>query len=466
MVTKLTSLRFIDKLYIGIILFVFGGIVLHAPATVWLGSIMPDLAEPIKAWKEMLILVALAISIYLMVERKRLGLLRKPIIAIMVGYGLLHLLYAMFSGLSFATVVAGQMIDLRYIAFFLIVFLASELYPSLRRTMLKVGLAGALVVFGFAILQVFVLPVDILSNIGYGRDTIVPYLTVDQNADYIRINSTLRGPNPLGAYAVVFLALMGSWLAMKRPKLTRKQTGLLTILILGAMVALWFSYSRSALLAFFVAFGLLTVFIYRSLITKKIAIGGISTLVALGVIFSVIFSGSTFVSNVFLHDNPADSSSVNSNEGHIESLNDGWSRMTEQPFGLGVGTTGSPSLGGDKPLIVENQYLYIAHETGWLGLVVFCALYVMLMRGLWRRRQDWLSLGLFFSGIGLAIIGLLLPVWVDDTVSIVWWGLAGIAIGSWKVANGEFLIANSHIPIASDKIGVEYKHRMSKKHGN
>jgi hypothetical protein len=47
---------------------------------------------------------------------------------------------------------------------------------------------------------------------------------------------------------------------------------------------------------------------------------------------------------------------------------------------------------------------------------------------LWQRRTDWLALGLFSSGIGLALIGLLLPVWVDDTVSIVWWGLAAVAI--------------------------------------
>jgi hypothetical protein len=40
------------------------------------------------------------------------------------------------------------------------------------------------------------------------------------------------------------------------------------------------------------------------------------------------------------------------------------------------------------------------------------------------------------SGIGLALIGLLLPVWVDDTVSIVWWGLAAIATGGgWQKGN-------------------------------
>ena len=46
-----------------------------------------------------------------------------------------------------------------------------------------------------------------------------------------------------------------------------------------------------------------------------------------------------------------------------------------------------------------------------------------------QGRHGALSLGVFASGCGLAIVGLLLPVWVDDTVSIIWWGLAGVAIG-------------------------------------
>lgn len=443
MVTKLTSLKFIDKLYIGIILFVFGGIVLHAPVTIWLGSVMPEQAEPIKAWKEMLTLAALIISVYLMFKRKKLDILRKPIVMLMVGYGLLHILYAIFSGLKFDAVIAGLMIDLRYIAFFLVVILASELYPLLRRIMLKVGLAGALAVFVFSLLQVFVLPIDVLSNIGYGQDTIVPYLTVDQNTDYIRINSTLRGPNPLGAYATIALTLMGSWLMVRRPRLSKKAIGILGLTVFGAIVALWFSYSRSALLAFSLAIAMLAAYSYRHLVTKKIAAWGLSILFVLVFVFSISLSGSNFVANVFFHENPADNNSINSNEGHIESLNSGLSRLLAQPFGAGVGTTGSPSLGGDKPFIVENQYLYIAHEVGWLGLGVFAVIFLMLMRSLWHRRQDWLSLGLFFSGIGLFIIGLLLPVWVDDTVSIVWWGLSGLAIG-----------------------GVEYKYRMRRKNGN
>ena len=73
--------------------------------------------------------------------------------------------------------------------------------------------------------------------------------------------------------------------------------------------------------------------------------------------------------------------------------------------------------------------MFIAHETGWVGLTIFVMILVGVLSRLWRRREDWLALGVFASGIALAVIGLLLPVWVDDTVSIVWWGLAAIVIG-------------------------------------
>lgn len=68
--------------------------------------------------------------------------------------------------------------------------------------------------------------------------------------------------------------------------------------------------------------------------------------------------------------------------------------------------------------------------TVWLGLGLFLVIFEIIMWRLYQNRKDWLSLGVFASGIGLAFIGLLLPVWADDTVSLVWFGLAAVAIGS------------------------------------
>ncbi|MGE5299140.1 MAG: hypothetical protein ACM3KF_03815, partial [Acidobacteriota bacterium] len=107
---------------------------------------------------------------------------------------------------------------------------------------------------------------------------------------------------------------------------------------------------------------------------------------------------------------------------------DGTAKMLASPLGSGVGSTGSASLYGDAPVIIENQYLFTAHEVGWPGLGLFVVIFTIIMIRLWKLRQSWKALAVFASGAGLTVIGLLLPVWVDDTVSIIWWGLAAVVL--------------------------------------
>jgi hypothetical protein len=116
-------------------------------------------------------------------------------------------------------------------------------------------------------------------------------------------------------------------------------------------------------------------------------------------------------------------------------LQNGLNKFINQPLGAGVGSTGSASLYSDSPIVIENQYFFIAHEAGWLGLGLFIYIFGLILIYLWNKRKNWLVLGVFASGIGLAIIGVLLPVLVDDTVSIVWWGMAAVALSSQGLGN-------------------------------
>jgi len=325
---------------------------------------------------------------------------------------------------------AGLAIDLRYVFYFSLVYLAMRLYPKYHQMFIRVGIAGALVVLIFALLQIFLLPKDVLKYIGYNINTISPYLAVDQNQDFISINRTFRGTNKLGEYDGMVLTLIVAAVASRKVKKNKLTLVLVSILSVGGLVALWSSYSRSALIGTSVAIAIvLTVVTVKNKILFKpwFAIAAV-LIVAVGSYLAL--NNSSFVSNVILHENPNGGSSENSNEGHISSLQDGFGQMVRQPLGDGIGSTGSASLFGSQPTIIENQYLFTAHEAGWLGLVYFVAIFGMVMAGLWRLRKDWFVLGLFTSGIGLALIGLLLPVWVDDALSIMWWGLAGIAVGS------------------------------------
>lgn len=416
----------LERVLVAILLVVAGGIVLHAPLTVWLGTTWPDATNYIKAWKELLMGAGLVLLIATAVRRQKVDeLLGDRLLQLSLVYAGLHFVLIGLLQNDLAAAGAGLLIDLRYVLYFVLVYAALRLLPQYRRLFLNVFVGGAAVVIGFALLQIFVLPRDILSHIGYSKQTIAPYLTVDENPAFVRINSTLRGPNPLGAYAVTALSLIAA--VALRWKLGAKGWWLVAGGGVAALVTLWASHSRSSMIAAVLALGIVGIVS----VPKKHRMNVATTLALAAVVFAVTvvaFRDTSLVKNVVFHDNPATGAAVDSNAGHAESLIDGAQRIIRQPLGGGVGSTGSASLETKQPLIIENQYLFTAHEAGWIGLVLFVWLFVEIMRRLWARRQSTLALGIFASGCGLALIGILLPVWVDDTVSIVWWGLAAVAV--------------------------------------
>lgn len=446
----------LEKIYVGILLVVFGGIVLHAPISVGLTTLLPDYSLLIKAWKEILMSIAVVVLGFILYRKRQFLLLKDPLLILIGIYILLHVTTALFSllnGLSLSSIVAGLLIDLRFVVYFSLVYICILLFPEMRKNFLKIFMFGAIIVMIFAILQAFVLPIDILKYIGYGQNTIQPYLTVDENLDYIRINSTLRGPNSLGAYAVIVLSFIGAAILKRKIPPMKQSKVMASILVVGGLVALWYSYSRSALIATVVAIGITLLVIFRSKLSRRVwIVGAIIIFAIIGGLYAI--RDSDFVSNVILHDNPTTGSIDTSNQGHVVSIQESVSRMLTQPLGSGIGSGGSASLFGDSPLVIENYYLLVAHEVGWLGLAMLIIIFVMMLVRLWSSRMSYVALSVFVSGIGIAIMALLLPIWADDTVSIIWWGLAGVAIGSWKIASDELSRANNQISLVTDKVRV------------
>ena len=416
-------------LYAILLAIIFAGIVVHAPLTIWLGTVVDSLL--VKAWKEILMLALLLPAIWIAVRSQLFWLRRDILFVCIIAYAVLHLLLVAVFRPDLPVLLAGLAIDLRYLLFFVLVYVAVMVQPAWRRHFLIVG--GGMAVFSllFAVLQVFVLPRDILASIGYGKATIAPFLTVDNNPDYVRINGTFRGPNPLGAYGVVVMSLVVAvWLRLRRVLSTSWRWVVAIFLLVSSVLTIYVSYARSALMAALVALGSLAVAVYGQRLLKKrsVAVVAVVCIVAVAGLFAA--RDTSLVQHVILHEDPQGKSQLSSNEGHFQSLVEGTQKLLTQPFGAGPGSTGSASLFSDQPLIIEHQYLFVAHETGWLGLGLFVVIFGLIMQRLWRARADWLALGTFASGAGLAVIGLFLPVWVDDSIGIVWWGLAAIALAS------------------------------------
>lgn len=412
---------------------VLAGVCLQAPIAVLADVNLPDYALIIKAWKEILLGVA---GLLLVVELGKSGRWREflydKLLYLCLAVAVINLGLMLTIPNNQMSEYAALLVNLRIYFIFSIFYILVKIYPAAKQVLLKFVGVGMAVVCIFSLLQVMVLPKDILVNIGYSKETIRPYLTVDEHDDFVRINSTLRGPNPLGAFAVIVLSLLAAiWANGYKPK--GRKLILAWLLGIGALTALWFSYSRSAWLAALVAAGILAAIYHRRY--WRIEMGRLATgvLICLATVLAGVgfyfASQSDAVKTVIFHNNPASENTIKSDDQHAESLIEGVNHTIEAPLGNGLGSVGSPSLLGEAPRIVENQYFYITAETGVIGLVVQLAIIIMLFCGLWKGRQHALSAGVLASGVGMMVVGLVLPVWADDTVGLVWWALAGVALG-------------------------------------
>jgi len=419
-----------------LLLIIMGLIVIHAPLTVFFGTKFPQIADGIKAWKEILMLAALLLLAVDYTRRKAWrAAFKDKLLWLISTYAVLHLVLLAVYHLPASAIIAGLIIDLRYIAYFALVYLFLKSYPSYKDSFLRIAMTGAAIVVGFAVLQL-VLPHNFLAYFGYGDATIQPYITIDKNPAFVRENSTLRGPNPLGAYAIMVLCGVAAYAVTYRKKLKDNMSTPVAFFAIAGFIALVVSYARSAWLGTVIALVAVFGIKNRGVITwRKAAYIAVATIIIGAVVYGA--RNTTFIQNALIHNNPTTGASVDSNTQHLDSLTNGIASMLAHPLGQGVGSTGSASLFTDNPTVVENQFLFIAHETGWLGLTLFIAITWVVMARLWRKRSDWMALAAFCSGLGLIVVGLLLPVWADDTVSIVWWGLAAVILAGRKETHGK-----------------------------
>lgn len=405
------------------------GVCIQAPISVVADTQLPAYALLLKSWKELCLgLAGVLIAVALWQSGKWQVLRREPAVWLSVAIAGVY----MATLYGFANHPAGEsaalLVTLRIYLVVALGYSAVLLWPDMRQKLLGSVAAGMAIVGVFALLQVAVLPKDILQHIGYSSATIQPYLTVDQNPDFVRINSTLRGPNPLGAMAVIGLSLIAA-LLVRRVLFARWQYVIGGVVATGLLVALWSSYSRSAWLAMvLVAVVLGGVVGFRTLSRRTLGLAGV--VLAVVVLGGLYVLQSDFVQHVVFHTNPASPTAIKSDHEHLDSLQSGVAHTLAYPLGTGLGSVGSPSLLTDSPRIVENQYFYIAAEAGWLGLLLYLILFGYVIWRLWQCRDDALALGVAVAGMGMAIVGLVLPVWADDTVGMTWWALAGIALGS------------------------------------
>jgi len=316
----------------------------------------------------------------------------------------------------------GLIVDTRFLLFFIVSWVAAITSDFLRKHWIPIVLWPAAAVSAVGLLQAFVLPQDFLKHFGYGPSTIPAYQTINHNQNYIRIQSTVRGVNPYGAYLVIVISFLSALILKVRRSWQE------IVLSTASLLTLIYTFSRSAWIGTFVGIAFIVVIgLYKTKFFSKIVIASV---VFISIIIAFVASNhSTRLQNIIFHTQTNSTIKVSSDQGHLSGLKSGLKDIYHQPLGGGVGTAGPASAYNPKrSRIAENYYIQIGQETGIIGLGLFIAINLCVGYRLWQRRSHILALGLLASFMGLIVVNLLSHAWADPTLGYLWWGLAGIAM--------------------------------------
>jgi hypothetical protein len=402
----------------------------HAFLTVWLSSSFGHYTA-LRLWKEVLLAICGLGVLYLMaadVKIRTMTLTRRLAQLILI-YFLVQVIWGLTAyrlhDVNAKALGYGLLVDNRFFLFFLIVWAIALRTSRLHANWHKLLFWPAVGVVVFGLLQVFVLPKDFLSHFGYGAATIPAYETINSNSHYVRIASTLRGANPLGAYLLVPLSAL-------TVLIVRGKRNWQTIsLLLAILIALFFTFSRSAWIGAVVSVAVVLVIGLQNQRTRKLFFYGAAAAIIIIAGICIVFRNNTRFENITFHTQTHSLSPQSSDQNHDSALRTGINQLLHQPLGRGPGSAGPASVyNNHPPRIAENFFVQVGQETGWVGLVLFVTINAGVGYLLWLGRKSSLALSLFASLIGLTIVNQLSHAWADDTLAYVWWGLAGIALAT------------------------------------
>lgn len=423
---------FLLNVLTGIFLVIVGLLPFHAFLSTWGGTTIGPLLVW-KSWKEILIALLVPLVVWLCVRRPAIAReiwsrWYNKLIAVYVG---LTFVYTVFSAASSQAAIAGLLMNLRFFALFVLgqVILASGApwVETLKKRLIVWLLATGVILSSLALLQVTVLPKDLLGGFGYNKDiTISPFLLVDENPGALRAFATMRGPNTLAAYLLLPLAVAFLvWAQQRKPW----ALGSAAIMVAG----LFATHSRSGWLgALAMAVTLAFTTLPREQLRRWLKFGTIPALVLAGFMFWLASTVPALRLAIFHSggNDPGESLFEGSTGDHWQATWHGLQDIVARPFGNGIGTAGPASFYNTHGTnIAENYYVQIGQEMGVVGIGVFVVISFLVGRALWAQKGLWPQ-ALFGSFVGIALINFFLHGWADDPTAMTWWALAGLWMGS------------------------------------
>ena len=385
----------------------------------------------IQAWKEVLLLILAAAAVLLVIrEPERLRRLRQPWILAAGAFIVLGLITtAIFRPEPLATAFGLKTNFGFLLAAFLAVLCASQAFVQ---KLIWVVLAGAAVVTGFGLVQIFLLPPNFLEAFGYGPDTILPYHYIAAGSDFLRFPSTLGGPNQLGTYLILPLCLS---LALFIKNFRQRHSLWYGALFIACLICLFYTFSRGAWLGATAALALTLAIVLPAKLRRPAAITGAILLIAVLSAIPYALQKDSPLQYLILHSSVEDHHEpVQSDSLHALSLQDGVEAVIDEPLGHGLGTAGPATFHVGETNIIENYYLQLGYEIGLLAILLFLFCCGALVWTLLRYgAHSPLALAAAATVVGVSVVSIVLPAWVDSTTALITWITAGAVTGIRRV---------------------------------
>jgi hypothetical protein len=400
----------------------------------------PLLAKAVIAWKELLLILLLSLTLLAALFRGGLFptkiLQVEKILLVIVGV-------AALIGIVNAEGLSEIVYGIRY------QFLIFLFYGLGRTYLFEVGriinllkyLTYALIpILFFGLAQVFFLPPHFLINFGYyweKRATGTTVIPVHHIGDWVRAMGTFPQPNHFAMYivfALVFTLVLG--------KVWFRQKYLWLALVALETLVLLITFSRGHLLALILALIVAGAFVYlikrgryspNKLATLITAAGLALILVSFSLVNLVgraDFTKSTgFIQSAILHSN---SSAIRAN-----AADQAIDKLIANPFGLGLAAAGPATANvGKFDFIPESWYLQSAVEMGWFGLFYSLSLMTVIIFLLARcvqtakdKQKSLLALASLIMFIEMSIANNFLPAWYE-MATITFWLIFGIIVSA------------------------------------
>ncbi|MBK8047321.1 MAG: O-antigen ligase family protein [Anaerolineales bacterium] len=298
------------------------------------------------------------------------------------------------------------------------------------RWVMLAGWGCALLAIAFYVLpqEITVWILDRLARFDYpGGYGALRFIEDDPNG-VMRAIGTAVDPNVLGGMMILVAALLLPQLATKETVLPRW----LTWIMMGtAALALYLTYSRSALLGLAAAVALLAVLKYRKLIPYALVAGALLLLLPVT---------QDYVARLLEGLAGQDQATLM----RFGEYKDAIILVNRYPL-FGVGFTGVPDL--DIYLGVSMLYLIMAENMGIIGLAVFIAVMIgffILVFSTWRRGmaagQEAILLGYTGAILGALVSGIFDHYWFNMTyphMTVLFWLYVGMATATTLTSAGK-----------------------------